>query len=64
MKKLLLALLLTVNVFAISESNTDQGNDTQCLHKGFYKEMAEIDQMLADSNKSESKTIESSAIRR
>ncbi|EQC43335.1 hypothetical protein [Bacteriovorax sp. Seq25_V] len=64
MKKLLLVLLLTTNVFAISESNTDQGTDTQCLHKGYYKEMAEIDQMLANSNKEESKAVEPTTLRR
>lgn len=61
MKKLILALLIASPVLAISESPTDQGTDTQCMHKGFYEDQKEIDQMIAQGTTNpkveESKTI-------
>jgi len=52
MKKLLLALLLTTNVLAMSEGNTDASMDSICLHKGTLDEMDLIDDMLRQGSKS------------
>lgn len=51
MKKTILLILLTLNVFAISETPTNQNKNTQCLHKGFYENKSEIDRMIAQENK-------------
>lgn len=50
MKKLLLVLLLTVNVFAVSESKTDAAMDSICLHKGTVEKMAEIDEIIKSAD--------------
>jgi hypothetical protein len=46
MKKLLLALLLTTNVLAMSEAKTDAYMDSICLHRGTVQNMLNIDQSL------------------
>lgn len=53
MKKLLLALLLTTNVLAMSEGKTDASMDSICLHKGTLADMEMIDQLLEEKDTTE-----------
>lgn len=63
MKKIIFALLITLNIFAMSETPTNQNKNTQCKHKAFYENKYEIDRIIA-SDKPPVKIDESSAIRR
>ena len=51
MKKLLLVLLLTTNVFAMSEGRTDANMDSICFHRGTLENMDLIDGMLQEETK-------------